>query len=445
MKKVFLIPMVLIFALVSFVACSSDSSGGGSEPDTEIGNESEDAPELVINLDKESYEYNNSNPKLKLLAESTVFDYYKDKLVIAIDNKTTEEEEILFNINPNERRMRWDVELTGVEEAKTCEYTLYYGTDEDTIIKKGTQLTFKVTVGDSEEVLPTPVITTQPKPASYDKGGTANPLSVVATIEPGSVNYQWYRNGVKIDGATSASYTPTEDGQYYVVVSNSANANYFVKSETVSVIFINPDLGAPAITLNSKDAKYTEISKATALSAAISGGKGTLHYQWYKNGAKFKDEKTSTNAKETATVAPDTFGEYYLVAWNENGGQTSALTTSNTITISEKDIEITITTSWSENVKVGTKLSVSATTDVPCDISYQWYSTDKNSGADTAIGETSKDYTPNADGTYFCRVTAKSKATQKTKTTDSEKCYVSSGSSTQTGNGNLGFDFNSNN
>lgn len=340
--------------------------------------------------------------------------------------------------------MRWDVELTGVEEAKTCEYTLYYGTDEDTIIKKGTQLTFKVTVGDSEEVLPTPVIETQPK---CNKGETANPLTVVAKIESGSVNYQWYRNGVKIDGATTASYTPTEDGQYYVVVSNSANANCFVKSETVSVTFVNPDLGAPTVELKSSEPeyKYTEISKAPALSATISGGDGTLHYQWYKNGEKFKDEKTSTDATVTATVAPDTFGEYYLVAWNENGGQTSALTTSNTITISEEDIEIKITTSWSENVKVGTKLSVSATTDVPCDISYQWYSTDKNSAVDTAIGETSKEYTPNADGTYFCRVTAKSKATQKTKTTDSEKCYVSSGSSTQTGNGNFGFDFNSNN
>lgn len=423
--------------------------GGGSEPDTEIGNESgnesEDAPELVIKLDKQSYEYNNSNPKLKLLADSTVFDYYKDKLVIAIDNNTADEEDIQFSINPNERRKRWDVELTGVEESKTCEYTLYYGTDEATIFTDGTQLTFKVTVGGSEEVLPTPVITTQPKPASYDKGKTAEALSVVATIKSGSVNYQWYRNGAKIDGETSASYTPTEDGQYYVVVSNSANANYFVKSETVSVTFINPALTAPAIKLDSKDAKYAEISKATALSAAISGGDGTLHYQWYKNGETFGEEKTSTNAKETAKVTPDTFGEYYLVAWNEKGDDKSALTTSNTITISEEDIVIKITTSWSGNVKVGTKLTVSAATDVPCDISYQWYSTDNNSSADTAIGETSEEYTPNADGTYFCKVTAKSKATQKIKTTNSEKCYVSSGSSTQTGNGNVGFDFNSNN
>lgn len=440
MKKVFLIPMVLIFALVSFVACSSDSSGGGSEPEPVT-------PELVIELKEDSYKYNNnSNPILKLLAESDVFDYYKDDLVIAIDNNTTDEEDILFTINLNERRKRWDVELTGVEETKTCEYTLYYGTDENTIFTDGTQLTFKVTVGDSEEVLPIPEITTQPMDASYNKGTTANPLTVSATIESGSVTYQWYRNGTKIDGATSDSYIPTEDGQYYVVVSNSADANYSVKSNTVSVTFVNTKLAAPSIELGSGDAKYTEISKAKNLSATISGGIGTLHYQWYKNGAKFGDEKTSTDATVTATVTPDTFTKYYLVAWNVNAyDEKSAHATSKTITISEEDIVITVTTSWSENkATVGTKLSVSATTNVPCDISYQWYSTDKNSEADTAIGETSKEYTPNADGTYFCRVTAKSKATQNVKTANSEQCYVSSGSTTENGSGDVGFDFNSN-
>lgn len=439
MKKVFLIPMVLIFALVSFVACSSDSSGGGSEPEPVT-------PELVIKLKEDSYKYNNSNPILKLLAESDVFDYYKDDLVIAIDNKTTDKEDILFTINLNERRKRWDVELSGVEETKTCEYTLYYGTDENTIFTDGTQLPFKVIVGDSVEVLPIPEITTEPESGSYKKGETAKPLTVSATIESGSVTYQWYKNGEKIYGATSASYTPTEDGQYYVVVSNSADANYSVKSETVSVTFVNTELAAPVIKLDSSDAKYTEISKAKELSSTISGGSGTLHYQWYKNGAKFGNEKTSANSTVKATVTPDTFTTYYLVAWNEKDGQTSALATTETITISEEDIVITVETSWSENkAKVGTKLSVSATTNVPCGISYLWYSTDKNSEADTAIGETSEDYIPNADGTYFCRVTAKSNATQKVKLADSEKCYVSSGSATEHGSGNVGFDFNSNN
>lgn len=434
MKKVFLMPLALLSVLLLFVSCETDS-GGGSDG-------------LVITLDKTSYTYSSSNPKLKL--ESDNYSSYKDKLDIIIVNESTEEEEISFNLEKNDKWERWDLELTGVDKTRTCEYTLYYGTDANQTVSSRSKLAFTVTVGSSTTTYVTPVITTQPVGAEYNKGATADALTVVAECSDG-LKYQWYKNGSAISAATDTSYTPTADGKYYVRVSNSKNSNYYVDSDTVSITFINTNVAAPTITLNSSSAKYDSISSASALSATITGGSGTLHVQWYKNGAAFGDEKTSTESSYTTTVTPDAFTTYYVVAWNESTSDgNSATTTSDVITISESTIVITITPDWSgSSATLGTTLSVTATTNVESTISYQWYKHDSQSSSDVpdqSIGATSKSFTPTEAGTYFCRVTAVSKATGTQKTSDSGNCYVESNDSTdETGTGGINIDFGSSN
>ncbi len=433
MKKVFLMPLALLSALLLFVSCETDS-GGGSDG-------------LVITLDKTSYTYSSSNPKLKL--ESDNYSSYKDKLVVYVDNETTDEEAIDCILNKNDTRERWDLELTGVNKTRTCEYTLYYGTEGQTL-KSMSKLAFTVTVGSSTTTYVTPVITTQPVGAEYNIGDSADALTVVAECSDG-LKYQWYKNGSAISAATDTSYTPTADGKYYVRVSNSKNSNYYVDSDTVSITFINPNVAAPTITLNSSSAKYDSISSASALSATITGGSGTLHVQWYKNGAAFGDEETSTESSCTTSVTPDAFTTYYVVAWNESTSDgKSATTTSDVITISESTIVITITPDWSgSSATLGTTLSVTATTNVESTISYQWYKHDSQSSSDVpdqSIGATSASFTPTEAGTYFCQVTAVSKATGTQKTSDSEYCSVESNDSTdETGTGGINIDFGSSN
>jgi hypothetical protein len=70
-------------------------------------------------------------------------------------------------------------------------------------------------------------INTQPSNASVNAGGQLT-LTVGAT-GGGALAYQWYRNGVAISGASSASYTlasvqPADSGVYSVVVSNAAGS-----------------------------------------------------------------------------------------------------------------------------------------------------------------------------------------------------------------------------
>ncbi|MEG0919669.1 MAG: immunoglobulin domain-containing protein [Anaerovoracaceae bacterium] len=70
-----------------------------------------------------------------------------------------------------------------------------------------------------------PVINTQPVSAKYIIGDKATPLTVGATTTGSTLRYQWYKDGVAIAGATSASYTPsTKDrakDEYYCVITNN--------------------------------------------------------------------------------------------------------------------------------------------------------------------------------------------------------------------------------
>jgi hypothetical protein len=84
-----------------------------------------------------------------------------------------------------------------------------------------------------------PVITTQPADQAVVPPATAT-FTVVAT-DPGTINYQWQKNGVDIPGATSASYTtPATTGadggsHFRVVVSNAAGASVTSNAATLRV------------------------------------------------------------------------------------------------------------------------------------------------------------------------------------------------------------------
>ncbi|GAA4318703.1 hypothetical protein GCM10023184_03070 [Flaviaesturariibacter amylovorans] len=70
------------------------------------------------------------------------------------------------------------------------------------------------------------------RPAAFCQNGT-----LVLTATPSSgVTYQWYKNGSLIATATASSYTASEAGAYYVVVSNGCTAT----SNTITVTNFSP-------------------------------------------------------------------------------------------------------------------------------------------------------------------------------------------------------------
>lgn len=259
-----------------------------------------------------------------------------------------------------------------------------------------------------QEENPTPVITKQPESVQWKEGENPKTLTVEATISSGEISYQWYKDKNSIPGATSASYTPTEGGLYYVVVSNASAPAKSVTSSKVSVTIVaKGELLPPVINTDLAEAvSYDKVSDIKALSITATAENGAdIYYLWYKDGNAIGAPKTNAS-----TYIPTGFGSYYCALYASKGEQTSQTINSKTIIISESTIIPKVSVSPT-SAYTGTELTASVTYNVAeADVTYQWVTTDKNSGNDAPIaGATSNKYTPTAAGRYYCKCTVTSR------------------------------------
>ena len=76
----------------------------------------------------------------------------------------------------------------------------------------------------------------------YDFTTTAGTLDATAYGD-GTITYQWYKNGSAIADATSATYTPTENGSYYCIATATTNSrsagNNTIQTSTTTVTTAN--------------------------------------------------------------------------------------------------------------------------------------------------------------------------------------------------------------
>ncbi len=157
----------------------------------------------------------------------------------------------------------------------------YAGTDSFTYRAKdassysiGTVVTISITAI-------APIITVQPQDQSVLVGGMAT-FSISAAGS--SIQYQWFKNGVALSGATQAQYntaaaTIADDStRYSVTVSNSAGSissnNAILSVSTIPV---------PPIVITQPVSQTTKEGKAIVLSL-VATGTGPMSYQWYKDG-----------------------------------------------------------------------------------------------------------------------------------------------------------------
>ena len=82
---------------------------------------------------------------------------------------------------------------------------------------------------------------------SYDFTTTEGKLDATAYGD-GTVSYQWYKDGKAIADATSATYTPTESGNYYCIATSATNSrsagSNTIQTSTTTVTTANTDNGS---------------------------------------------------------------------------------------------------------------------------------------------------------------------------------------------------------
>ncbi len=163
-----------------------------------------------------------------------------------------------------------------------------------------------------------PAITTQPVSATVLAGSPVS-FTVAASGNP-TPTYQWYKGGVAISGATSATYTigsvtTGHAGLYTVVASNSAGtATSATASLTVNV------LSAPTITAQPRGATVNS-GTTLALTVAASGNP-TPTYQWYKGGVAISGATSDTLV--LASIDTSAAGSYTVYVGNSMGSVTSS-------------------------------------------------------------------------------------------------------------------------
>lgn len=425
MKKVASVMLsLLVLGASFFTSCSVDSDdGGGQSPSVEF--------EASLKQTEITYTIGDDAPVIYVLSENFL-EQLRFPYLTYEDAKGTINDEVSYEADsaPNLYAKRWKITLSDVpQKAGKYTYTLYVEVDGH----KAKELTFVLTVVNQgqTEVYDTPEITVQPKDKTYEPGETPKALSVTATIKSGACAYQWYLNNQKIPGATESTYIPTATGSYTVVVSNKEHPDYFVTSDSATVIIQKEgDAAVPQISSSmEKEYKYADIAKAEPLSiTATAGDGGTVHAQWYKKSADSSDEVVGSEVtgagSVTAKYTPTGFGTYYCKVWNVSGDKTSSAIISDNVEIKEESIVITVS-GISASGYVDEPLTVTATSNVPCTYTYQWCTTDPSSEADTPVpGATEASYPPNGEGRYFCRIVATSKATGRTAKRETSSCTV---------------------
>jgi len=204
-----------------------------------------------------------------------------------------------------------------------------------------------VTTGTSQIiVVADPTISTQPIATdSMCVGGTPTALTVVFTGGVGTPTYQWYSNttnssvgGTTIGGAGSNTYNPastsTAGSQFFYAQITLSGSGCDILSSSVSEIVNVADPIISTQPIASQDVCLNGIP--TNISAAVSGGLGTVSYAWYSNSTQTLPGTVYPGAN-TATITPSNtpagISYYYMVAALSGNGCNPATSNFSQVTV----------------------------------------------------------------------------------------------------------------
>ena len=173
-----------------------------------------------------------------------------------------------------------------------------------------------------------PVITTDLTTTAV----TGTELKVVANApDQGTLSYEWHKVSGGSDSVvgSSATHTAGDAGEYYVVVTNTRGSLSATAKSATCNVGTKVDAAEPKFDTDLKSNGY--IGDKLTVKASVTD-KGTVSYQWYKDGMPLSGE---TGESYTPTEA----GKYYVIATNTKddvNGNKTAQTKSTECTVSAK-------------------------------------------------------------------------------------------------------------
>ncbi|PVY41678.1 Ig-like domain-containing protein [Pontibacter virosus] len=184
-------------------------------------------------------------------------------------------------------------------------------------------------------ITPPTVTATTTTPTTFCVGGSVMLSAQVspATPEQGNYTYQWRKNGINITstGATNATFTATETGDYTVVVSTNVGGCVSAPSNQVTVTVLPQPTASVS---GGNQAKCIGANNSTSFT--VSGTFANGNAQWTSSNSSFSIQNPSYNT--TTGIATAT------VVATGTGSSTIKLTTSNAnASCNDASSEITLT------------------------------------------------------------------------------------------------------
>lgn len=227
------------------------------------------------------------------------------------------------------------------------------------------------------------------------------PKSITVTTNAAAPSFVWYRNNVVIPGATSATYSATQDGTYKVVVTQTVGCAATAESTFVlnypSAFNLAVIVEAPYTACGSTIATVNISSfTATTPSGNVNVAGLGYTYQWYRNNVAVAG---ATSASLIISSASQN-GTYRLEATVPSYG----VIVSNNLVVNLAVEAVVITNA--SGLCEGSTVAITSNVTNP-GYAYQWY---KDGGP--IAGATTSSLTVNAAGAYYLIVTGGTCTTQ---------------------------------
>ncbi|HJW29515.1 MAG TPA: hypothetical protein VJ508_09740, partial [Saprospiraceae bacterium] len=263
------------------------------------------------------------------------------------------------------------------------------------------------------------LISSQPGNVNECVGGT-DQMTVTVTGGSGTITYQWQSSpdgtnnwtNATGTGANTASYTPPSSDPgttFYRVLVNASNSgcDQAVSNAVASII-------APDILVTTQPADVHEcVGGANTMSVVVSGGSGTITYQWQSSadGSTGWTNATGTGSTTSTFTPPSSVPgtTYYRVLINASNGDCQQATSANAVAIISADLAITTQPSDLNECVGGTGTISVVVSGGSGSVTYQWQESANAGGPwanSTGTGATTSTYTPSssAPGTTYYRV-----------------------------------------